>query len=137
VQVRWRTISRGRNFMMDDVLGDHDDDASFWELALICQSSSHLYLWCSDGCASVAFPKLNTSTSSDATADMSSIKTDRPFLVRDVQWMDQSTIPEHELAETIHTGSKTCSKHQKASSRKALIATDAERFVICYPNQTK
>jgi hypothetical protein len=84
VQVCWRTISHGQNLIMDNVLDDYDDDASFWELALICQSSSHLYLWCSDICAFVAFPKLNTSVSSDTAADMDSIKTDGPFWVRDL-----------------------------------------------------
>jgi hypothetical protein len=140
VQVCWRTTHGSQSSTTNDT--SDDSDAFFWELALTCQASNHLYLWCPNGCACVVFPNLTApiNSSGDTTAqNLSNFRTSKSFVPHHLQWIKQPSFHESGFTSTATNISKTASQCRETTilMSRALIAADMERLIICHLNQLK
>ena len=118
-----------------DILENHDKDTcSFWELALICQSSCHLYLWCPSGCASVMFPTSNGSIECKNSASSTEMPASKAFSARYIDWLPQKYFSTRKRnSKDIIRGTFLEDQASEIMIHKGLIAADAQRFIICYP----
>jgi hypothetical protein len=130
LQISWSSYA-----LSPGVRENHDNNTHyFWELALICQSSRHLYLWSPSGCASVMFPISSGSIERKGSVDGADMLTNKVFSARYINWLQQPSfaIRGRNSKSMI---SRTSSENQRSEIvvQKGLIAADTQRFIICYP----
>jgi hypothetical protein len=112
-----------------------NEGQSFWGLALICRGSSHLYLWCRYGCASVMFPKLASPSSGEHLVRPHDVQVGKLFLPSSIRWMVPSYFGSQKQNSPEELLRLLSRDHPpNLSNQSALIAADLHRFVLCFQN---